>query len=226
MAFVYWIKLPTHHNIYTEGYVGITTKTVKIRFNGHNCAARKGDTTRLYNAMRKYGNLIQVETIFEGSEEECLFLEHYYRQSGNIGWNHGVGGKAPSLGTKMPEHVKEKLRATRLGNNPSEETRKKLSLAGIGRKYSGESRKKMSESAKKVERLPWKNPRANKEIWFNAENIFDVWMQEKNISKAAKILSCESCKLISIFEKFISGWIPKEDDKWLIFKSSIKSQTK
>lgn len=222
MAFVYWIKIPTHHNIYTEGYIGITSRTVRLRFNNHRYAAKNGDTTRLYNAMRKYKDLIEVVTIFEGSLDECLYLEHYYRPSENVGWNNGVGGTAPSLGVKMPDHVKEILRSHRVGKTASAETRERISKAGIGRKYSEESRKKMSESAKAVVRYPWKNPRANKEIWFKADVIFDIFQKENNITEASKILSCESCKLISIFDKFKSGWVPYEDPSWVSFKNSYE----
>lgn len=220
MAFVYWISLPTHHNIYSEGYVGITTKTIPKRFNDHKSAAKRGSTKRLYNAIRKYADSISVAEVFEGTLEECLELEKYYRPLKHIGWNHGVGGNAPQSGVKHSPETKAKISASRKGICPDEETRKRIGLLRVGFKYSEESKLKMSESAKNVERLPWKNPRANKEVWFNAESLFTVWLTEKNLTKAAKILSCEVCKLISIFEKFKTGWIPFDDPKWISFKNS------
>ena len=132
MAFVYWIHLPEHTDIKTQGYIGITTETVDKRYKrGHLSSARTGSKLRVHNAIRKYGNKIQVTTVLEDDIEFCQLVEWGYRSSINIGWNHGIGGESPRKGSKT-----------------SEETKKKLSIASKGRKLTDEVKAKMSKAQK------------------------------------------------------------------------------
>lgn len=132
MAFVYWIHLAEHTNIKTQGYVGITTESVQKRYKrGHMSSARTGSKLHVHAAIRKYGEKIIVTTVLEDDIEFCQLVEWGYRPSPDIGWNHGIGGDSP-----------------RVGSTTSEETKAKLSLAGKGRKIIGAALANMREAAK------------------------------------------------------------------------------
>lgn len=89
---VYWYKLPTHTNINTEGYIGITNNLSR-RKKEHKRNAKKA-STHFYNAINKYTfealECIQVHSNI--TVEEASELEYSYRPSINIGWNSAQGG--------------------------------------------------------------------------------------------------------------------------------------
>jgi len=97
MAEVYWIHLPEHTDMFTEGYIGMTTKTTKLRFQGHRNAARRTprkNRSRIQNAIIKYQDILVVETLVICSREYALDLEYKLRPSPKIGWNLRMGGES------------------------------------------------------------------------------------------------------------------------------------
>lgn len=175
MAFVYWIRLPEHSDIFSEGYVGFTSKTVSERYKSHKTDSKRDRYSHIpfYKAMNKYKELLIVETICEGSNDYCLMIENKLRPSPNLGWNLLVGGAKGSLGTKASEETRRKQSESRKGERNhfygkkhseatkalmkiknsrpvSEETRKKLSEIRKGKKLnlSPEQRKARSERSK------------------------------------------------------------------------------
>ncbi len=87
---LYWIRLPEHTDMESEGYIGITNN-INRRFKEHRDMGRK--TTHLQNSIRKYKseNLIW-EVIYTGCENYISELEYAYRPKPNIGWNSAIGG--------------------------------------------------------------------------------------------------------------------------------------
>lgn len=157
MAFVYWIRLPEHTDMSSEGYIGFTSKSVESRLRQH-----KDDSTRekcknlpIYNAMRKYGDLLIVDTLVEGSDEYCLTVENKLRPEVKIGWNIKIGGSFGSLGVKASAETRLAMSESRkgeangfYGKTHSEETKQKLREANLGRKHSTETKEKQSISRK------------------------------------------------------------------------------
>ena len=91
MYCLYWIRAEEHTDIYSEGYVGITTNFTE-RLRAHKKNRRK---TPLTDAIKKYGwealtFQIQITNI---TKDEALFLEKLYRPTVNIGWNNQAGGE-------------------------------------------------------------------------------------------------------------------------------------
>lgn len=107
MAFVYWIRLENHTDPYSEGYVGITTKKyVSQRYHDHIQAVRRGadHCPILARAIRKYGeSSLTLETLFQGTLEDCLSLENKYRPKERVGWNVAIGGQPTRKGVTVPE---------------------------------------------------------------------------------------------------------------------------
>ena len=170
MAFVYWLRLPEHTDPKTQGYVGVTSRTVNFRFKRHIFDAERGAArcAHLAHALRKYGAAgIICETLCCADFDYCLDLEKRLRPSPSIGWNVGTGGRAPALGRKVSEATRAKLSEawkTRTvseetcakisqaakgnqrakGKTPSPEVREKLRVANLGKSLSLETKAKLS----------------------------------------------------------------------------------
>jgi hypothetical protein len=88
---VYWIRKEEHSDIYTEGYVGITKKTLIERVREHKKNRRHHSIVA--SQLQKHSDLVctvvhEVETL-----EEALELEAMYRPTHLIGWNLQRGGE-------------------------------------------------------------------------------------------------------------------------------------
>ena len=94
---VYWIKNKEHTDIMTQGYIGITsTEGRGNRIWGHfnKLKHKSHPNPHLQNAYNLDKNL-EVEIVFEGSEEDCIAKEVELRPSKEIGWNMLEGGGNP-----------------------------------------------------------------------------------------------------------------------------------
>ena len=119
MYCIYWIHLPIHNDIYSQGYVGITSNFNR-RMQAHI------DNKKEYhfkNAINKYGwdNLVK-EIIQENlTLKEVLKLEKDYRPKHNIGWNSQIGGVLGvekewyDISENKEKHRKNTSKATKLG---------------------------------------------------------------------------------------------------------------
>lgn len=120
---VYWIHLSEHTDMFTEGYIGITSKSPLERFKGHIKATRQGFDYPLNRAIEKYGNKLIVQTILIGSKEYCCEIERKLRPEQRIGWNLAVGGDKPRLGQIFSEEALKKISAKMKNRNVSMLTR-------------------------------------------------------------------------------------------------------
>ena len=153
MAEVYWIHLPEHTDLFSEGYVGVTTKSAKDRFQEHVVAStlNKKKHLKVSNAIRKYRpeNLI-VETLIICDIEYALDLESKLRPRCEIGWNISPGGSKPPVrkGPMGPDFSK-RLSERNTGVPKSEETKRKISEKLTGTKLPQAVKNKISESVRK-----------------------------------------------------------------------------
>lgn len=95
-ATVYWLHLPTHSDIYSEGYVGVSTN-YEIRIDDHFQMINSGkhENAHLLNAIRRSGNTILKVIVAQGTEDYCYKLESKLRPKREIGWNIAEGGNKP-----------------------------------------------------------------------------------------------------------------------------------
>jgi hypothetical protein len=91
-AYIYWLHLPEHTDMKTEGYIGVS-KTPRKRFIKH----KKKTSRHLGNAFKKYGELIEQNIVWLGNEEICYELENQLRPNPQIGWNEAPGGVGANL---------------------------------------------------------------------------------------------------------------------------------
>lgn len=107
---VYWIKVKSMSDPYTEGYIGVSSnfeKRKKDHINKPNSGNRY-----LKNCIEKYNKDIEFEILHTcDTIEECLFLENKYRNKERIGWNICVGGGYPP-NPKYNEKTKGKISQT------------------------------------------------------------------------------------------------------------------
>ena len=152
MAHVYWIHLPKHTDIYTQGYVGVCkADDINVRWSRHKLEARKEDGCNytIYKAIRKYGahNLVW-DIVFTGPYIGCLQLEEYWRSAPNIGWNIHAGGRSqsPMQGRKHTKETCKKLSEIKTGHIRSEESRRKQAETQKGHILSDETKLKISKA--------------------------------------------------------------------------------
>ena len=134
MVSVYWIRHQDHTDIFSQGYVGISSKP-KLRWNHH---FSQPTNSHMKNAINKYGwdNLVK-QVVLIADKGYCLDIEKKLRPVDFIGWNQTAGGG-------MPPRPKKGMGK---GHFVSAETRKKLSESAKGRKFSMESIEKLRQKA-------------------------------------------------------------------------------
>ena len=119
-------------------YVGITSQTLKVRFDWHIRDCKKGVRKKLYSAMRKIGienfSIVHIEEYFDESlsaDKEEFYIELY------DSYDNGYNASRKSSG--IHQHTFE--------------TKIKMSAAAKGRKLSTRTKLRKSRAMKKY----WKN---------------------------------------------------------------------
>lgn len=117
-------------------YVGRTVKRLEQRWAGHCCAANKGSTLPLHNAIRKYGrNAFSLEVVaitrdaVELSQLEIQWIER--TRSAIEGYNLTTGGEG-AIGYKHTPEALAKMRSRLLGTKRSAEDCRKISEGQTG----------------------------------------------------------------------------------------------
>lgn len=79
MAVIYWVRLPKHTDIYTQGYIGVTPNFAK-RMREHK------------HRFKSIWDQVVMQTILIADAAYCYAIEKQLRPSRNIGWNKAIGG--------------------------------------------------------------------------------------------------------------------------------------
>ena len=210
LAEVYWIRKQSHTDMFSEGYIGVTSRTAQERYQEHVYAAqcRKGKKSVIHKAIIALGkdNLV-VQTVCKCTEEYAYWLENKLRPEPSIGWNVSIGGEKPPGVKGLPV---------------SEETRKKLSEAHKGRKMHPNSRVAL-DKANKGRKLSDEQKAAISK--FHRENSHKFQTEKKrqatiamNIARRGEKRSEEYCKVKSEFFKKKGYWnLPRSNkDVWAL----------
>jgi len=201
LAYVYWIHLPTHTDILTQGYVGVTSLSVKDRYTRHLSAANSKGITRIINAIKSHKDILVCDTLISGDIDYCYYMENTLRSSEKIGWNLATGGKYTREGCEnTPDHilkVSKKNTGKKRTSKCNEENRKRGVL-----QYSFE--------------FPWQHPYSNKDAWKSSLIIYPfVVEQGMGRRSIGRMLNIGSDSVMKVINKIKSGWNPSEDTAYM-----------
>lgn len=226
-CWMYWIHLPgVHTDITTQGYVGITTRSVAARYSCHKSHAKSGKKTRLYDAMRKYGDSVEVETVLVGTLAYCRDLEHKLRSTKDLAWNTGIGGEKPTVGYRHSDETKRAIGLASKRITQGVLTRLKIGAAHKGKVVSQETKDRQSVAAKARSKYPWINPAANKLVWAGAENIAEYVTANptKGVYLVGKHFSLPQDSVSKIVANVKSGWNPYTDEAYQLWLTQHKQK--
>jgi len=169
-TFVYWIHLPDHTDVYSQGYVGVSNNPTR-RLQEHKNST---DNKHLSSALTKYSDSVLQTVIFNGDSESCYLYEERLRPTTNIGWNINRGGTNPPsrIGWTPTANTLQKRSNSLKGIIRSEEWCKNLSEAKSGCKNpmfgkSNPCTRKKRLSIIKTKNLP------NYDLYKKAINLMD-----------------------------------------------------
>lgn len=145
MHYVYWVHLPEHTDIKTQGYVG-HTKSFTARMRDHRRQSNFKKSL-FYNMVRHYGwdNIVKEVVHTVETQEQAANLEFELRPLPRLGWNLMEGGSI------SPMHLKEtrlKLSDAMSGKVQSREHIEKRASKNRGQRRSDEQRSRISENLK------------------------------------------------------------------------------
>ena len=169
-CYVYWIHLPCHTDIHSQGYVGVSVKPKK-RLQEHKNFT---DNAHLSNAFKKYSDSIIQTVVFQGDSDSCYRYEEYLRPTKNIGWNINKGGaQPPSRKGWVPTSTTLQKRSKSLkGIVRTEEWCKNLSQSKIGDKNPMFGKTNPCTQEKRLSIIKTKNL-PNYELYKQAINLMD-----------------------------------------------------
>ena len=96
-CYVYWAHLKEHTDIFSEGYVGFTSRTPEERLREHiqESGHPNKNLTHFHRALKKYKDDIVLDTVCISTEKYCLDVEYRLRPKDRVGWNCVPGGGKP-----------------------------------------------------------------------------------------------------------------------------------
>lgn len=153
LSFVYWIHLPEHTDMHTQGYIGVSNNPT-YRLWSHKNDVRNNNHCNPYlsNAIKKYSNQLLQTIIFEGENNACYIYEESIRPVKNIGWNLNKGGFCPpsSSGRTLTKEHKAKIGRSNLGKKHphTKESKQKISAFNQGKTLTEEHKAKIKEARK------------------------------------------------------------------------------
>lgn len=133
---------------------------------------------------------------------------------------------------KINSRLYETLRTTYSENRKIEQCGKNNHF--YGKTHSKESIDKMKASIQssltderrakiKYARTMWRHNQANKDLWAIADQLYETWVSIKTphcMHTVAKQHGVNKNSIHGIIENFAKGWIPINDDEWVLWKRS------
>jgi hypothetical protein len=111
VAVLYWLHLKEHTDVFTQGYVGVTTRLIEVRFKEH--CSKFNNSYNPYNplhlAFAQHGTENIVKTrLCVADTSEIYKVEELFRPFEYMGWNTAQGGR---MSPKVIEIIHRKRNA-------------------------------------------------------------------------------------------------------------------
>lgn len=221
MAELYWIHLPEHTDMFSEGYVGITKHTALQRFKGHKKAAnhtKRNINSPIHNAIRKYGDKLVVSTLVVAAWEYVLDLEAKVRPTPKIGWNILSGGEFYERGEGFkhkPEDI-AKMCELKLELHSDPIYRAKLVERVLSKEDKDYSYLDANGSPFRFWATRYKLG-ASPNLWRNIPELWEMFSEDPKIltpaaiTKSSFYTKSNSIWVRKILKYFRSGWKPMSD---------------
>lgn len=202
MAIVYWIRKPEHADLFSEGYVGVSSRSLEERIAEHVKVSGENHKKvyAIHKAIRSIGidNLV-YSVVLIGEESYCYEIEAKLRPTKKIGWNLAEGGSKPpsKLGFKHSDESKEKISKiwkgktrtpesvaksaeSRKGTPMPDHVKQKLLEANTGKTQSQETINKRLEKVRgqrrtEEQKLRMSESRLSKNPWEIKPANLDTW---------------------------------------------------
>lgn len=111
-AVLYWMHLKDNTDVFTQGYVGVTTRLIEVRFKEH--------CSRFYNSYNPYNPLhlafakhgtenIVLTRLCVCTEKQAYELEKMFRPFEYMGWNTVEGGRVSPQARKIIHRKKNAI---------------------------------------------------------------------------------------------------------------------
>ena len=104
IAVVYWLHLKEHTDVFTQGYVGVTTRLIDIRFKEHcnKFSSSYNQYNPLHLAFAQYGidNVVRTR-LCACAEQQAYEVEEIFRPFEYMGWNTAEGGRISKASLKI-----------------------------------------------------------------------------------------------------------------------------
>jgi hypothetical protein len=203
MAEVYWLRLPEHTDMFSEGYVGVTKRTAKSRFYEH-VHKSKDSNSYLHNVIRKYGEgSIIVETLVICDIDYAFEVESKLRPEKCIGWNLAAGGYNNGDGRNKSKAEK----SLNLSNECIPESDEVNLKSRKGRKVGYRTNKPLPVGVSAT---------TNHKVWSIADYLFEAFQSGLTRQQICDAFGIEKLTNITqICRHFRKGWNPLEDSDWI-----------
>lgn len=226
-CFVYWLHRPSDSDVFTQGYVGISTNPV-ARFKAHRYTAKTNlRNHKLYNAMRAYDDF-EMTLLIKTDVNYCLDIEFKLRPEKNVGLNAAPGGRTTMMGRLNYNYseqlsVKEKIsKGVKLAHKNNPGLAENIRKSNTGRIRSEEVKAKLraSSASRKSQMIMWNNSIADSGIWELADIVYLLYNEKKSLSgyELGQIFGYLPHAFQSVIKAVRSGWNPLEDTNYLKFK--------
>lgn len=147
---LYWIKTKDMTDPKTQGYVGVTTRSLSVRLNEHR---KSCDNPHLRQAIEKYTDMLEIIQLEVGADDVILEQERLHRPDANIGWNIAPGGGCPPnsktwWSAEHSNNARERMAGNsyKLNYEETEETRTRKKIA-YAENYESRSHAQKNKSA-------------------------------------------------------------------------------
>ncbi len=104
IATLYWLHLESHNDAFLDGYIGVTTRSIDVRFKEH--CSRFNNSYNLYNPLHQAFSKYGIENILKTrlcvcDIKEAYELERVFRPFEYTGWNTVQGGKVSPIALEI-----------------------------------------------------------------------------------------------------------------------------